>query len=136
MRDALAATARDEVARRKLSAQIGSEREIEELRDVLAILRARDALAAIGSRLPPVVRNLSDQALETARAVFNVPVARHADVLPYALVLLKARLAQPWQIIRIAIKAVESDSAAKIAESPFAAAVELAFADWSAGSAR
>jgi hypothetical protein len=129
MREALEATARDEVARRRLSAQIGSEREIEELRDVLAILRARDALAAIGSRLPTAIRNLADQPMEAARAVFNVPVTRHADVLPYALALLKARLAQPWQVIRIAIKAVESDSATKIAESPFAVAVELAFAD-------
>jgi hypothetical protein len=76
-----------------------------------------------------VVRNLADQAMEAARAVFNAPAARHADVLPYALAMLKSRLAQPWQIIRIAIKAVESDSAAKIADSPFAVAVELAFAD-------
>ncbi|ALK10105.1 hypothetical protein [Blastochloris viridis] len=129
IRAALTAAARDEVAARKLSAQLGSQREVEELRDVLAILCARDALGAIGGRLPTSIKNLSDQNLDAARAVFNGSMARHPDVLPYALALLMRRLAQPWQIVRVAIKAAETDVAAKIAETPFAAAVELAFAD-------
>ena len=35
------------------------------------------------------------------------------------------RLAAPWQLIRIATRAAESDEAARIAETPYAAAVTI-----------
>ncbi|BBF93553.1 hypothetical protein [Blastochloris tepida] len=130
MRAVLDQAGRDEVAARRLAAQFRSQREVEELRDIVAVLRARDALTAIASRLPPIIRNLADETMTGVRAVFNAPLTRHPEVFPYALVVLMGRLVQPWQILRFAARMAETDSAAKIAEMPAAAAaVELAFAE-------
>ncbi|NJL08375.1 MAG: hypothetical protein HC900_08990 [Methylacidiphilales bacterium] len=130
-RDAFDQAGRDDMATRRFAAQFSSPREMEEVRDVVAILRARDALTAIAARLPQgTINSLADEPMTAVRAVFNAPLTRHPDIFPYALVLLLRRLAQPWQIIRLAVRTVESDKVAKIAEVPLAAAaVELAFGE-------
>ena len=51
--------------------------------------------------------------------------ARKADIVLYGLILLMDRLAAPWQLIRIATRAAESDDAARIAETPYAVAVTI-----------
>jgi hypothetical protein len=52
-------------------------------------------------------------------------VARHRDVYVYALVLVMNRLAAPWQLVRLAIKAADSDVVSKIAATPYAVAVDM-----------
>ena len=47
----------------------------------------------------------------------------------YALILVMGRLAVPWQLVRLAIKAAESDAAAKVAGSNYAVAVSIVLAE-------
>ena len=50
---------------------------------------------------------------------------RKAEFFLYGLILVMNRLAAPWQLIRIATRAAESDDTARVAETPYAAAVTL-----------
>lgn len=127
--EALQAVEANEKARGRLSVQIGVPRAIDNLREVLAILRARDALALIGSRLPTQIRNLADEQLHNVKTVLESPVARNPHVLPYAVVLVMSRLGAHWQLIRLAIRAAETDVAARVAESSLAVAVSVVLSE-------
>src|ERR1041385_3430775 len=95
---------RDEKAEQRLAAQIGTPRALDDVRELAAILRLRDALAVISSRLPPTISNLGEGQLENAKALLDSPIARHRDVFLYALLLVMSRLGAPWQLIRLAIR--------------------------------
>ena len=55
----------------------------------------------------------------------EAPAARRADVYLFGLIAVMGRLAAPWQLVRIATRAAESDNTGRIAESPFAVAVTI-----------
>jgi hypothetical protein len=129
MRESLNAVEGDGKARQRLVAQIGTPRALEDLREVMGILRARDALAVFGSRLPGQIRNLADEQLDNVKALLDSPVGGHPDVFVYALILVMGRLTVPWQLVRLAIKAAESDVAAKVAGSNYAVAVSIVLAE-------
>jgi truncated hemoglobin YjbI len=129
LQDTLAAVASDDKARRRLTAQIAVPQALEVVRDIHAILKVRDALAVVGSRLSATITNLADDQLENVKALLDSPLARHRDIFLYALLMVLSRLAVPWQLIRLAIKAAESDIAARIAETPFAVAVDIVLTD-------
>lgn len=124
IQEALAA-ARDDRERRRLAGQVGTSRPLEDLGAVLGVLKARDALALIGSRLPPSIRNLGEEQVENVKALLDSPIARHPDVFTYALVVVMRRLASPWQLVRLAVRAAESDKAQRIKGTPYAAAVAI-----------
>ncbi len=48
---------------------------------------------------------------------------------PYALIMVAEPPAVPWQLIRLAVKAADSDDAARIAATPYALAVTITLAD-------
>jgi hypothetical protein len=125
VRETLAGAQDDVRARQKLAAQIGTPRAVDDLRELLGILRARDALGVFGSRLPPQIKNLADEQLDNVKALLDSPVGGHRDVFVYALVLVMSRLAAPWQLVRLAIKAADSDVAAKVAGTTYAIAVTI-----------
>jgi len=125
MRDALAAAQDDTKARQRLSAQLGIANALEHLREIVGILRARDALGVFASRLPAQIKNLADEQLDNVRALLDSPIGGHPDVFVYALVLVMGRLSSPWQLVRLAVKAAESDVAAKILGTPYAVAVSI-----------
>jgi len=125
----LAAAQSDEKARRRLAGQIGTAKALDDVRGLHDVLKARDTLALIGDRLPGHIRNLADAHLDGVKAVLDSPAARQGDLLPYALVLVMSRLAAPWQLIRLAVKAAQSDDAARIAATPYAAAVAIVLAE-------
>jgi hypothetical protein len=125
MREAIAGVADDVKGRQRLIAQVGTPRAIEDLRELIGILRARDALAVFASRLPPQIRNLADEQLENVKALLDSPVGGHPDVFVYALILVMGRLSVPWQLVRLAVKAAESDAAAKVAASAYAVVVSI-----------
>jgi hypothetical protein len=50
-------------------------------------------------------------------------------LLPYALIMVTNRLAAPWQLIRLAIRAADSDDAVRIATSSYALAVSNTLGD-------
>ena len=129
IRETLAAAQDDVRAQQKLAAQIGTSRAVDDLREILGILRARDALAVFASRLPPQIKNLADEQLENVKALLDSPVGGHRDVFVYALVLVMSRLAAPWQLVRLAIRAADTDVAARVAGTTYAAAVSIVLSD-------
>jgi len=129
VRECLAAIKKDEKESQRVAGQIGIPRAIEKLREFAAILRVRDALGVIGSRLPPTISNLAEAQLANVTALLDSPIGRHRDVFLYALLVVMSRLGSPWQLIRLAIRAAASDAAARIAETPFAVAVDVVLAD-------
>ncbi len=123
--EAFAAVQRDEKATRRIAAQVGTPHAMDDVRELLALLKARDALATIGARLPSSLKVLADDTLESVKAVLDSNPARAPEVFLYALLLVMGRLSSPWQLIRLAVKAAESDVAARVAETPYAMAVSI-----------
>ena len=129
LRECLLAMKGDEKESRRIAGQIGAPHAIDAVRELAAILRLRDALGVIGSRLPPLISNLGDVQLENVTALLDSPIGRHRDVFQYALLLVMSRLGSPWQLIRLATHAAGSDVAAQVTGTPFAVAVDVVLAD-------
>jgi hypothetical protein len=121
------ATTSDDIARGRLVAQIGTPHALAEIKEIHAIFAARDRLTALIDRLPPSIRNLSDDTLNYVRRA----VEQTAVDLPiqYPLTIAFHRLEAPWQLVRIAVSAAGSDAAARIMEQPHSAAVTLVLGD-------
>jgi len=119
----------DDKTRRKLAHQIGTPRGLDDVKHVAAILKMRDMLAVLAGKLPAKIRNLSDDQINSVISFFNSTAGRQRDIYVFGLVLVMSRLAAPWQLIRIAIKAVESDLPTRIAETPYAPAISIVLAD-------
>ena len=130
LRECLAGTKRDEKALQRVAGQIGTPHAIDEVRELASILRARDALGVIGSRLPGAIGNLAGEQLVNVRALLDSPIGRHRDVFLYALLVVMSRLGSPWQLMRLAIQAAASDIAEHIAATPFAIAVDVVLGDF------
>ncbi len=64
-------------------------------------------------------------------SALNVPSLQTPQLLPFALSLIMQRLAQPWQIIRLAIKMAASDDEIRVAATPYGIAVTIALHDLS-----
>jgi hypothetical protein len=126
---ALATAQSDDKARRRLAGQIGAARTIDDACDAAELLKMRDALALIADHLPGHIRNLADDELDAIKSLLDAHAARRGDLLAYALILVMGRLAAPWQLIRLAVQAAQSDDAARIAATPYAVAVTVVLAD-------
>jgi hypothetical protein len=134
MRETLASVGTDEKAQRRLAIQVGTPRATDDVATLLHILEVRDALADLAKRLPNCVRVFEREVIEQAKVHIDTAstakslggvASRKADVVRYGLVLLMDRLAAPWQLIRLASRAADSDVAARVAETPYAAAVSI-----------
>ncbi len=119
----------DDRARRRMIGQIGAPQALDVARDVLAILAGRDVLAAMASRLPGHISNLADAQLEQVKGIVDACSASAEGLLPFALIMVMGRLASPWQLIRLAVRGVESDDVSRIAATPYAIAVTITLAD-------
>jgi hypothetical protein len=115
----------DAKARQRLAAQVGTPQALDDLRTVLGVLKARDALSVFASRLPVLIKNLADEQLDNVKALLDSPVGAHPEVFLYALILVMGRLAAPCQLVRLAIKAAETDQAARVAGTPYALGVTI-----------
>jgi hypothetical protein len=119
----------DDRTRRKVANQIGTPRAFEDVRYLAQLLKARDLLTVLAGKLPGKIRNLSDDMI-TSVASFTAPaVGRHREIYTMALVLVLSRLAAPWQLIRVAIKAADSDQPTRVGDTPFAPAVPIVLAE-------
>jgi len=111
--------------------RIGPPEVIEDLVLIGTVLRAREALEGLASRLPMYMRMFADSQVTSVCAILNVPSLQTPQLLPFALSLLIQRLASPWQVIRIAIKMAASDDELRVAATPYGIAVSLALHDLS-----
>jgi hypothetical protein len=134
LKEAVAGIGADDKASRRLAIQVGTPRAIDDVKTMLGILSLREVLAEVSRRLPNLVRVFErDQADSTKALLDSIAAqsqlgsagARKANFFLFSLILLTNRLAAPWQIIRVAARAAESDATARIAETPYAAAVTI-----------
>jgi hypothetical protein len=134
LRETIAAAGNDERAQRRLAIQVGTPRAVEDIATLLHVLEIRDVLADLAKRLPANIRvferGVVDQAkmhLDTASSAksLSADAGRQNELIRYGLIMLMNRMTSPWQLIRIASRAADSDDTARIAETPFATAVSL-----------
>ncbi|MFZ3357908.1 MAG: hypothetical protein WA177_04025 [Xanthobacteraceae bacterium] len=139
MRDAVAAIGLDDQARRRLAVRVGTPRAIDDLNTVLSLFVLNEALREFGRRLPSQIRVFERDQIDAIKSQLDALVVqtspleaggiRKSDVFLYGLILVMNRLAAPWQLIRIATRAAESDDTARVAETPYAAAVTLVLSE-------
>lgn len=134
MRDAVATIDGDEKNRRRLSVQVGTPRALEDINTLIALLGMREMLADLRRSLPNHISSLDHEQTDTVKSILDALAAQspsetagtqRPNILLYGLILIMNRLAAPWQLIRLAIRAAESDETARIVETPYAAAVTL-----------
>jgi hypothetical protein len=134
MRDAMASVTGDDKARRRLAVQVGTPRALEDLATLIGILANRDLLNELARRLPNHLRTFERDQIDSVKLLLEAAIAQKTqsganvaktDVFLYGFVLIMGRLAAPWQLIRIATRAAETDVAARIAETPYGRAVTI-----------
>jgi hypothetical protein len=134
IREAITAVTGDEKGRRRLDVQVGTPRALDDLATIAAVLANRDALAELTRRLPSQIRVLEREHVDLLKAWVDIATskkmsgtiaANKADLVLCGLVLVMGRLPAPWQLVRIATLAAETDDTARIAESPWAVAVTI-----------
>ena len=134
IREAITAVTGDEKGRRRLDVQVGTPRALDDLATIAAVLANRDALAELTRRLPSQIRVLEREHVDLLKAWVDIATskkmsgtiaANKADLVLCGLVLVMRRLPAPWQLVRIATLAAETDDTARIAESPWAVAVTI-----------
>jgi hypothetical protein len=137
IRETIDAVAGDEKARRRLAVQVGTPRALDDLNTVTRVLAIRDVLGNLARRLPDHTRAFEREQIDAVKALLDGATsprspdgaARKADVLLYGLVLVMGRIEAPWQLIRIASRAAESDDTARVSETPFAVAVTIVLSE-------
>jgi hypothetical protein len=118
-------SAADDRERRRLSVQLGTARALDDVKALRALLSGRDGLAMLGSQLPGHIETLTGAMLESVKNHIDSPLSLGSDQFIYTLILVMSRLAAPWQLIRLATKAAGGDDAKRIAETPYAATVDI-----------
>jgi hypothetical protein len=137
IRETVDAAAADEKTRRRLVVQVGTPRAFEDVGVLLRVLALRDVLGDLARRLPRHLRTFEGEQIDDVKAVIEAAaaqktpdhLARKADIFHCGLVLVMGRLALPWQLIRLATRAAESDQAARVAATPFADAVAIVLSE-------
>lgn len=124
----LAATAAGSDDRRALS-RIGAGEVIEDLPGIAILLKARETIETLGSRIPSYMRAFNDAQILSVTEALNIPSLQTPQMLPFALSLVAQRLAAPWQIIRLAIRMAASDDEMRVASTPYGMAVTIALHD-------
>ena len=138
MKDAVAAVGTDEKARRRFAVQVGAPRAIEDVETLIGILEIRDVLAELGRRLPSHIRNFDQEQIAAVRMQIDAATAskslegvdaKTSDVLLYGLVMVMSRLSSPWQLVRMASRGADGVAAARIGETPYAAAIAVVMSE-------
>jgi hypothetical protein len=125
----LAASADDEKLRRRLQAQVGTARAGEDAKTLKCVLSGRDKLAALAGRLPLRISDLANRDLDEFKGLIEEVSADDGELFLYALLTVMSRLAAPWQIVRLGIKAAGSDVAARVAETHYGVTVTIVLAE-------
>ena len=121
---ALVAARADDKARRRLAVQIGTPRALDDVHRLGTILRLREPLAAVAGRLPSHIKNLTDDQVPVFKALLDSTTSQR-DLFAFAAVLMMNRLQSPWQVIRFAVKAANTDDPARIADTTYAFTVNM-----------
>jgi hypothetical protein len=137
MRETIAAASNDDKARRRLGVHAGTPRAVEDLSAIVSILSLRDPLADLARRLPGHIRVFDREQIDSIKTQIDAAASqcgpdngtKKADVYLYGLILVMNRLAAPWQLLRLGVRAADSDETARIGETPYAMAVTLVLSE-------
>jgi hypothetical protein len=120
---------RDEREQMKLAGRLGGLRTIEELADILTIMRGRGTLAALAQRLPQTLRQVGDEQTDNLTSLLENAAILRNDLFEHALVMLAKRLDNPAYLARIAVRIAETDEAAKLVLHRYGAAISLVLSE-------
>jgi hypothetical protein len=95
----------------------------------MRVLKSRDALATFAAHLPLHIASLADTRLDQAKVLIESTAAFDRDTFLYALLIVMNRLAAPWQLIRLGVKAAGTDAAARVAVTPYGVTVNIVLAE-------
>jgi hypothetical protein len=136
--EVVASVQNDESAQRRLAVQIGTPRAVETIATLGKILACRDVLPTVAQRLPTIMPAFERDQIDLVKALLIGATAQKwaadalaskDDIFLYGLVLVVGRLTEPWQLIRIATRAAGSSEETRVAETPFAVAVDIVLGD-------
>ncbi|HEX3439163.1 MAG TPA: hypothetical protein VHT93_02355 [Pseudolabrys sp.] len=127
--DGAFAAAADEKTLRRLRSQIGTPRDAADAAALKSVLKGRNLLSTLGAHLPLRLGNLTSQQIADCKAMVENVASRDRDLLLYSLLMVMNRLAAPWQLIRFGVSAAGSDTAARVAETPYAVTVTIVLAE-------
>jgi hypothetical protein len=119
----------DEKLRRRLRAQIGSARPEDDAATLKCVLKGRDVLETLAANLPLRITNLTGEQLNDCKAWIDSAATRRDELFLYALLMVMTRLTAPWHVVRFGIKAAGSDTAARVAETPYGVSVNIILAE-------
>jgi hypothetical protein len=122
---ALASAEGEKSAEHGLGRYTSSHACMNDLRKLLAALRIREAIAALGDALPTRINHFEGEALHKALAQLDAFANRHPQGLPFALTITMKRLERPWQIVLLAIHASHGKAAEDIAQTRYGIAVSM-----------
>lgn len=119
----------DAKVRRRMLGQIGTQRAGEDVAILKSVLNARDGLSAMAASLPLQVGNLTSKQLEECKTLIEKTASPGSDMFLYSLLTVMNRLAAPWQLIRLGVRAAGSDTAARVAETPYGVSVTIVLSE-------
>lgn len=123
--EVLTALQRDAKAMNRLSVQLASKRACTDVENIITLLRYRDSFTTLGAQMASQMKTLADPQLNKVKQLLESPLVARPELLPFALVLVMHRLNEPWQLIRLAVRAADSDTTIRIASTPFGVAVGI-----------
>ena len=127
--EAAFAAADGEKSYRRLIAQIGTPRANEDATTLKCVLKGRDTLATLAAHLPLRIGHLTGELLDECKTLIDGVAVRNRDLMLYAMLVVMGRLASPWQLIRLGVRAAGNDIAARIAETPYGVTVTVVLAE-------
>jgi hypothetical protein len=111
--------------RARLAIYTASRAAFVDLRKMLLVLRAQDALAKFNEALPATIGKLDDVRLSKVKGQLDAFKKSNPEEVPFALAMVATRLKTPWQLIRLATKAAPNKSASAVAATPYAITVSM-----------
>lgn len=125
LENTLASVESAEFARGRLGQYTASRTAFDDVKKMLQVLRAGDALPKFNERLPEKIATFDDGQVARVTVQLDAFKKAHPGALPFALTLVARRLKTSWQLVRLATKAAASKSAADVAATPYACVVDM-----------
>ncbi len=127
--DNLRSAESDNKFRRRMLAQIGTHHPGDDAATLKCVLNARDGLSAMAKNLPLQLANLGARQLDEVKALIEKSGPPGSDIFLYSMLTVRSRLAAPWQLIRLGVRAAGSDVAARVADTPYRVSVNITLSE-------
>lgn len=126
LENTLASAESTQLAHDKLAQYTAARTAFDDVKKMLLVLRAGDALPKFNEKLPATIAKFDDAQVARITAQLDAFQKSNPEALPFALALVARRLKTSWQLIRLATKAAASKSATDVAATPYACTVHMA----------